>query len=228
MTETAHFTRATLAFLRELRENNDREWFHAHRRRWQRDARDPALRFIVDFGPRLERIAPRFRADPRAVGGSLFRIHRDVRFAADKRPYKTHLGIQFRHARGKDVHAPGFYLHIEPGGCFAAMGMWHPDSASLRRIRSAIAEESERWVRARDAVAGAGLALEGDSLVRAPRGFDAAHPRIEDLRRKDFIVARPLRDAAVVRASLADDVAGTFAAGAPLMRWLCHALALDY
>jgi uncharacterized protein (TIGR02453 family) len=74
-------------------------------------------------------------ADDRPVGGSLFRIYRDVRFSKDKSPYKTHVGISFRHRNGKDVHAPGYYLHLEPGQVFAAAGIWHPDREHKRTMR---------------------------------------------------------------------------------------------
>src|SRR5918999_5746112 len=107
------FSPALFAFLRELRRNNDREWFNANKRRYQEDVQEPALAFIADFAPRLERISPHFVADPRPVGGSLFRIYRDTRFGKDKTPYKTHAGIQFRHEDGKDAHCPGFYVHID-------------------------------------------------------------------------------------------------------------------
>ena len=66
------------------------------------------------------------------------RVHRDIRFSKDKRPYKTNVGIQFRHEAGKDVHAPGFYVHLEPGQCFLAAGLWHPESSALKAIRERI------------------------------------------------------------------------------------------
>ena len=96
--------------------------------------RDPVLDFIVAFAQPLKKISPHFLADPRANGGSLFRIYRDTRFSKDKTPYKTNVGAHFRHAAGKDAHAPGFYLHLEPGTCFAGCGIWHPDNNTLGRI----------------------------------------------------------------------------------------------
>ena len=84
----------------------------------------PALQFITAMAPRLDSISTNFLALPQKSGGSLMRIHRDVRFSSDKRPYKTNVGIQFRHVMGKDVHAPGFYFHIEPGVVFVGAGLW--------------------------------------------------------------------------------------------------------
>ena len=94
---------------------------------------------------RLPEVSRHFVADARTTGGSLFRIYRDVRFSKDKSPYKTHVGIQFRHARARDVHAPGFYLHLEPGSVFMACGTWHPDRDTLHAIRTAIAAKPGRW-----------------------------------------------------------------------------------
>src|SRR5690606_362693 len=89
-------------------------------------------------------------AVPKKVGGSLMRIHRDIRFSKDKKPYKTNLGIHFRHAAGKDVHAPGFYFHVDPHDVFVGAGIWHPESAALLRIREAIDEDSAAWKRAKN------------------------------------------------------------------------------
>ena len=133
-----YFTPKLFGFLRELAENNDREWFKAHQDEYEQYVREPALEFITDFAKPLEKISPHFVADSRTVGGSLFRIQRDTRFSKDKTPYKTNVGIQFRHEFGRDVHAPGFYLHLEPDNVFMGAGMWHPDGGSLKRIRDAI------------------------------------------------------------------------------------------
>ena len=119
-------TRRTFEFLRDIAVHNDRDWFNANKQRYHDDVRDPLLRFVEGFAPRLAKINKNMLADPRPVGGSLFRIYRDTRFAKDKSPYKTHAGITFRHVDGRDVHGPIFYLHLEPGSVFAAAGLWHP------------------------------------------------------------------------------------------------------
>ena len=74
------------------------------------------------------------------------RVYRDTRFGKDKRPFKTNIGIQFRHEMGKDVHAPGYYLHIEPGDCFVGAGIWRPDAGTLGRIRDSIVENGDAWL----------------------------------------------------------------------------------
>ena len=150
--------------------------------------REPILRFIVDFVPKLEKISPHFLADARKVGGSMFRLHRDTRFGKDKTPYKTAAGVQFRHESGKDVHAPGFYLHLGPDEVFAGSGLWHPDTATAGKIRDAIVADHKGWQKAGSASTLKGICkLEGESLKRPPRGYDPGHPLIEDLKRKDFL-----------------------------------------
>src|SRR5919202_3583155 len=125
-TKPAIFGEELFEFLADLQANNDREWFSANRRRYEEHLLEPALDFVEAFAPRLEELSPHFRADARASGGSLFRIHRDTRFSKDKSPYKTNVGIHFRHERAKDAHAPGYYLHIGPEDVFAGGGIWHP------------------------------------------------------------------------------------------------------
>ena len=226
---SAHFTPALFEFLTELAANNNREWFLANKSRYDADVKEPALRFISDFAPHLAGISPRFRADPRANGGSLFRIYRDTRFSKDKRPYKTHTGIHFRHEAAKDAHAPGFYLHLQPGGVFAGAGIWRPGGPTLRAIREAIDEDPDSWLRAsRDRRFRASFELSGDSLVRAPKGFTVTHPLIEDLRRKDFIGVAELSEEAVLADDFMDVFAGLCRDAATLQRWLCGAIGVPF
>jgi len=216
-------------FLRDLRRNNRREWFQAHKERYEDYVRHPALQFISDFGPHLRKISPNYLADPRPVGGSMFRIYRDVRFSKDKSPYKTAVGIQFRHKQRKDVHSPGFYLHLEPDGCFAGLGIWHPDGASLAKIRSFLVDNANRWKRT---LAGKRFQQEfqlgGDSLKRAPKGYDPDHPLIEDLKRKDFIAYTPLDDSVVTSPGFLQEYARLCRAGAPFVRILADALGVAF
>ena len=100
-TSQVSFGPELFAFLAELELNNNREWFGANRHRYEEHLLEPALAFIEDFAPRLQKISPHFRADARPSGGSLFRIYRDTRFSKDKSPYKTHVGLHFRHERAK-------------------------------------------------------------------------------------------------------------------------------
>lgn len=215
-------------FLSELARNNRREWFERHKARYESDVKQPSLRFIGEFATPLSRISPRFRAIPSATRGSLFRIHRDIRFSKDKSPYKTHAGLHFAHEARGDVHAPGFYLHLEPGGSFVGMGIWHPDAETLQRIRQAIADDPRGWKRATTGPAWRALRLSGDALKTAPRGFDPAHPLIEDIKRRDFVGIRDLTDAQVLAPGFPRRFAEICAAGGPFVRWLCQAVGVPY
>ena len=224
-----YFTSATFDFLRDLAAHNDRAWFEANRPRYREHVLAPAVRFILDFGPRLRRISPHFRADPRPTGGSLFRIHRDTRFSKDKSPYKTHIGVQFRHEAATDVHAPGFYLHIEPENVFAAVGLWRPDAAALQRVRQAIVANPESWRQVLDDARFARtFALRGEVLSRAPRGYDAGHALIGDIRRKEFVAVAAIPPKIAGSPEIVARYAEVCRAGSGLMRFLCGTLALEY
>lgn len=224
------FPADTIRFLTELAKNNNRPWFLANKARYERSVRAPALAFIEAMAPRLERISPHIYADASPVGGSLMRIYRDTRFSNDKAPYKTNIGIQFRHERGEDAHAPVLYLHIEPKGCFLACGIWRPDGETLTRIRTRIASEPDEWKKARNnrAFVKAWGSVTGDRLTRPPRGFDPDLPCAEDLKLKDFLGVVDLSRSQIASAKLLDHVVQAFAAGSSLMTFLCKALSLPY
>ncbi len=223
MAAVGSFSPGLFRFLRELAKNNSRDWFGANRERYETALREPCLRFVSDLGPLLRGISRQLVADPRPSGGSLFRIYRDTRFSRDKSPYKTHAGMYFPVRGGKDVHTPGFYLHLEPGSCFAAAGLWHPDAAALAKVREAIVSRPGPWKTARS-----GLSLGGDSLRRPPRGYDANHPFIEDLRRKDFITSVPFSDKEVTSPRFLSDFVATCRKMSPVPRFLASALDLPW
>ena len=225
-TEAPSFGPELFAFLAELRANNDRDWFEANKARYEAQVLEPSLAFIEDFGYRLEAISPHFRADPRRVGGSLFRIHRDTRFSKDKSPYKTNTGMYFRHERAKEVTAPGFYLHLAPGDVFAGGGIRHPPAPALTAIREAIVRDPEGW-RAATRL-GDGLALGGDALKRVPTGFDKEHPHTEDLKRKDFFVWVKLSEEEALAPGFLDRYSRVCESAGSFMRFLCGALSLAY
>lgn len=222
MARKAHFTAALFTFLGELRLHNDREWFARHRERYLGEVRDPMLRFIADLAPVLRKIAPRLVADPRPVGGSLFRIHRDTRFSADKSPYKTNVAAHFRHEGGRDVHGPGYYLSLGPGEVDVGGGIWHPEADGLRRIRRAIVAQPGPWKRAVDGAAAKGLDPWGESLARAPRGFPDDHPLVDLLRRKDFAAGRSLRERDALSPGFLDRCAEIYRALVPVMKLLAR------
>jgi uncharacterized protein (TIGR02453 family) len=229
MSQHAHFTTELFEFLAELSENNDREWFQAHKDRYRRVVQEPMLRFISDFAEPLKTVSPRFVADPRPSGGSMFRIYRDVRFSKDKSPYKTHAAAQFRHQEGRDVHAPGFYLHLEPGNVFLGAGLWHPAGPTLAAVRDAIVERVDAWEAAiTDPAFASGHTLGGDSLKRAPRGIDPDHPQIEHVKRKDFVSYQNLSEADALSPEFLDTFTESCRTAAPFIRFLTEAVGLEF
>lgn len=239
MPQPSPFTPELFRFFTDLRENNRKEWFEANRDRYEEQVLEPCRIFVLALRPHLRRISPHFQAEPRIRGGSLFRIHNNRRFHPDRPPYKTHAGIQFRHTAGGDVHAPGFYLHLEPegagegeygqGGCMAAMGVWRPDRDTLTAIRDAIVDDPDGWIRVSRAPRfHAALELGGDALKRGPAGYDREHPMIEDLKRKDFVASVGLTEAEVVEDGFVERYADLCQAGAPFVRWLCEAAGVAF
>ena len=224
MAARRHFSPALFDFLRELAANNDRQWFQANRDRYEGDVRGPLLQFIADVAGPLARISRHFIADPRPQGGSMFRIHRDVRFSRDKSPYKTAASAHFRHALGKDVHCPGFYLHLEPDQCFVGAGIWHPDSRTLGRIREALTDDPRAWKRAIGGKAFRELCtLSGEVLSRPPRGFGPDHPLIEDIKRKDFVSHAVHTEEQACAAGFLDRFVTVCRANAPFVKFLTEA-----
>lgn len=223
------FTEESVGFLRRLRKNNNRDWFNEHKPEYETHVLDPALRFIDAMQEPLEEIAPHFTAVPQRVGGSLMRIYRDTRFAKDKTPYKTNVGIQFRHELGKDVHAPGFYVHIDPDQAFVGAGMWRPHSEPLAKIRHRITDREAEWRRTlADKSFRRHFELGGESLTRPPRGFSNEHPLIDDIKRKDFIAVKDFEIDAVLGPSLLRRVKTALVAATPFMKFLCKAVDVRY
>lgn len=224
-----YFNQDTFEFLTNLAQNNTRDWFEIHKSEYEAAVRSPSLNLIEDIRGELNYISPHFLAIPKKVGGSLMRIHRDIRFGKDKRPYKTNIGIQFRHTRGKDVHAPGFYIHIEPNECFLGVGIWRPDAITLAKIRDAIIAKPEQWKTTKqDKKFNRYFTLSGESLKNPPRGYDKEHPFVEDLKRKDFIAMAPLTQDQITTSGFRKNIVTHFSEAAPFMAYLCRALELNF
>ena len=226
---TRYFTPKLFGFLRDLAENNDRDWFKAHQDDYEQHVRQPALDFINDVAEPLSKISDHFVADSRKVGGSLFRIQRDIRFSKDKSPYKTNTGMQFRHLSGKDAHAPGFYVHLQPGECFMGAGLWRPESKVAYEIRHAIDNNQKKWERAVQSDEFTEVfGLRGDSLTRPPKGFDVDHPLIDDLKRKDFIASTKLSQKQVTSDDFLDTFIDYCRRTAPFMSFVCGAVGVPF
>lgn len=227
---TTYFTDKSLKFLRGLARHNERAWFQAHRDDYERQVREPFQRLLVDLQAPLAQVSAHYRADPAKVGGSLFRIHRDTRFASDKAPYKGWQGARLFHERSRQVPAPSFYLHLQPGNCFIGGGIWHPEPPVQRQIRQFIFDNPGGWKAAAHAPAFRRRfdLDEEDMLVRVPRGFPADFEFIEDLKHRNFVAWRGIEDGAMLGPRLLPAITRDLQALAPFMDYLCAALDLEF
>ena len=137
--------------------------------------------------------------------------------------------MRFFHERGREVEAPSFYLHVQPGNCFIGAGIWHPEPEEQRRIRQFIFDNPGAWKAATRAPAfRKRYDMDGEALVRPPRGYPADHELIEDLKRKNFVAMAALEDELVLGPRLRQAVAGPFTGLAPLVDYLCAALDVEF
>jgi uncharacterized protein (TIGR02453 family) len=225
----ACFTPELFKFLRELKQNNNRPWFRANRERYERTVRNPFLDFIGELGPRLRRISPKIWVNSSPTGGSMFRIYRDARFSRDKSPYKTHVAARFPLTPNRDVHSPGYYLHLQPGEVYSGGGIWRPEPPVLGRIRDYLARHPRRWKEVfSDRKFKRLCVFEGERLQRPPKGYDPHHELIEFLKYKDFTFYTQFDERQACSAGFPDKVVESCAAAAPLMEFLAQALGLPW
>lgn len=223
------FPRDTIRFLTDLENNNSREWFAEQRDRYENSFLEPSLSFIRAMEKPLQKIAPLLLAEPKKMGGSLMRVFRDTRFSKDKTPYKTNIGIQFRHQSGKDVHAPGIYIHIASDGCFLGAGVWRPPSDALKAIRKHVSDHPQAWGKVkRHKGFSTSFEVYDDRLKTVPRGYDKQDPLIDDLRLKSYLGMVPLTRKMVESGELVPTATKLVKNASPLMVFLCEALNLPY
>ena len=223
------FPKDFFPYFRDLAANNNREWFNDHKPRYIATVVEPMSAFISAMAPRLKKISPHYRADPKPHGGSMFRIYRDTRFSKDKTPYKTHAACHFRHAAGKDAHAPGFYAHFEFDGLYFGGGVWRPASKQLSIIRDAIVDAPSAWNRIVNGKAiKAQGGLRGDGLKRPPRGYDPDHRHVEDLKRKSFYVMGEFEPGLLHSSEVLDAAETAYRAARPLNRFITESLGLPF
>lgn len=216
-------------FLKQLRRNNNRDWFTENKQRYQQEVLFPAVELVAQLEKPLARVAPMLEVVPKAHNGSVMRIYRDTRFGKDKTPYKTNVGISVRHQANKDIHAPGVYVHLDPKECFIGAGCWRPEKSVLAAIRQAIDEDPKRWLRVRDNKSFRSLFdLSGEKLKTSPRDYPKDHALIEDLRRIDFIAVAPLTEAEICSDDVVKKVIDHIKKAKPLMQFICDAIDVPY
>ena len=182
------FPPETLRFLRQLKRNNNREWFLAHKEVYELKVKAPMTDLVFALGHELQESAPDLMVDPKRA---MYRIYRDMRFSQDKRPYKTHIAARFVPRGIPKNTGAGIYFHIEPTQVMIAGGIYMTDPATLRILRQHLAahwEEFQRLISQPNFKKLFGT-VQGERLVRPPSGFSADHPGIDVLRQKQFFVA---------------------------------------
>lgn len=229
MPRTASFEPELLEFLSGLRRHNTKAWFDAHRSDYETYYREAFVRFVAEFGERLPKISRYLVADPRPTGGSVMRIYRDIRFSKDKSPYRTYTVVHFGHRDGGEGTSPGLFLYVDAQEVSAGGGLWHPEPATAKAIRTAIHKDPKGWTAAtRTAAFRRKFELTGESLKRVPPGFPPESPLGEDLRRKDYVASSDLTTKQLTSPGFLDTYEGVARSVAPLMRFLCRATGLRY
>jgi uncharacterized protein (TIGR02453 family) len=224
-----YFSPGFFEFFEELSRNNNRDWFLKNKSRYETEVREPMLAFIAAFAPRLRKISASYVADPRPSGGSMMRIYRNLRFSRDKTPYKTNAAAAFGHRDGAHFDAPSFYLSLSPAEGFAGVGVWHPQAEAVRKVRDAIVARPASWKKSINHRGfRARFEMEGDRLARPPRGYDPAHPLIEDLKRKDFVGGMQFTRKEVCSDQFLNQFTGACVAAAPFMKFLTEALGFKW
>jgi uncharacterized protein (TIGR02453 family) len=225
------FTPKATTFLRGLARHNNKEWFEAHRTDYEQAVRAPMTALVEALDVRLATIVPEIVGTPKR---SLFRIHRDVRFSKDKRPYKTHAACWFYHRdAGHQVGdaaahgGAGFYFHFSPDEAFCGGGVWMPPRPALNRLREALDDDHETFeaiVRAPAFRRRFGPLDPEAMLTRMPRGYADTHPAAQWLRYQSFTAGQPLTPAQLTSKQLPATLAKSYAALVPFVRWLNRAM----
>ncbi len=213
-----------LKFLKDIARNNDRDWFEKNKSRYLEakenfeDFLEAVHKEIIRFDEGLAGL------NPRKLG---FRIYRDVRFSKDKRPYKTNMGAGFS-PNGKLVQEPGYYIHIEPGKCFFASGLYMPEPSKLAAVRQEIDYSSAKFLKILNDKKFKkhfkGLD-DFDKLKTVPKGYPKDHPQIEYLKHKSFIVETALSDTDVINKNFPKKVAELAKIAKPFNDFLKEAIA---
>ncbi len=218
-TSAPGFSAQTLKFLRALKRNNTREWFHERRADYDRHVHAPMLAIVERLAEDLPRVAPGFQAGPKV---SLFRPWRDTRFSANQAPLKTNVAAVFPYRGMARMEGAALYFEVAPEHVWIGGGLYSPDGPTLHAVRTHIAERHRQLARLVAAPAFKKYlgAMQGDKTRRMPRGFDAGHPAADQLRHKQFMAAREEAPDFAVRPDFYPQLLATFQAMAPFVTYL--------
>ena len=201
--------KGALAYLSTLRENNNRDWFAANKDTFEQakeEVSTMAAKWVAEMNTH-DVVDEKFK---------LFRIYRDVRFSKDKTPYKT--SLSFSTTRLSPARRGGYYVHIEPDGCFLAGGFWQPNKEDLLLLRKQIAQDADPLKEALAAKSFSSyFSLDGDRLKSAPKGFDKTDPNIELLKYKGFIPVHKFTNEEVCQSDFPSKLSEGFQAMRPFL-----------
>jgi uncharacterized protein (TIGR02453 family) len=211
----------TLNFLRQLKKNNEKAWFDAHRKEYETAKKDfegftgELLRALVSLEPNL--------ANQQAKDCT-YRIFRDVRFSKDKTPYKSHFGAFFSRG-GRKWDGAGYYLHLEPGAIFAGGGLWMPEPGLLKKVRQEIDYDFKGFKEIVDSKSFKKLfpKLDGEKLSKPPQGYNVDNPAIEFLKMKSYTAGHAMKDEGLTSASAIKNIVSVFTTLSPLINFLNRA-----
>ncbi|HEX6163764.1 MAG TPA: DUF2461 domain-containing protein [Vicinamibacterales bacterium] len=212
------FTAKTLSFLRSLKRNNKREWFHARKDQYLIHCRQPAMDVVAKLAEDFRVFAPEMIADPKV---SLLRPYRDTRFSDDKTPLKTHVGATFPHRALGRMNGAWFYFEVAPGWVWMGGGMWRPDTSQLQLVREHIAANHRRLDKIVNSPAFKKIGgLQGDRMTRVPRGFAKDHPAADYLQYRQLMGYREEAASLATQKDFYRQLRTTFETIAPLVHFL--------
>ena len=213
------FPKEMTTFFRSLKRNNRREWFQPRKHVFEQYVKEPMIELVTALNRDFAKFAPEFVSDPKKA---IFRIYRDTRFSSDKTPYKTHIAASFARRGGERLAAGGFYFSVSHDQIEVAGGIYHPQPETMLVVRNHIAEHHQdlRRLLADRKVRRLLGDLQGDALTRAPKGFDPAHPAIQLIKMKDWILDTTLDPALGTSPRLYKELADRFRAMTPLIEFL--------
>ncbi|MBL4594686.1 MAG: DUF2461 domain-containing protein [Flavobacteriales bacterium] len=216
-------SKANFNFLKQLKKNNDRDWFNTHKDEYLIQHQN-----TIDFADALLLEMNKHDNIETPTGKkSLFRIYRDVRFSKDKSPYKTHWAGGFK--RSTKQLRGGYYFHIEQGNTMVGGGFWSPNKDDLQRIREDIASDDTglRKILTSKSFKDTFGTLDGEQLKTCPKGFNKEHPAIDLLRYKQFIISKKFTDKEVLSPDFHKKINDTFKKMRPFFDYMSESVTTD-
>jgi len=213
------FPPEALAFFRELRANNHRDWFQPRKAVFEEKVKQPMRQLVEALNGALAGFAPEYVTDPEKA---VYRIYRDTRFSADKTPYKDHIAASFHRRTSAAQGDAGYYVAVSDKEVAIGGGVYMPSPETLLALRQAIAQRHEELRRILRAAAVRKLLgeLQGEQLSRTPKGFPCDHPAADLLRFKGYILYKTLPAELAATPQFYGEVLKRFRAMAPFLQFL--------